>query len=111
LGEKDKFKERIESWNKKKSIKVTIAFEKEIIGYCLSSIDNNIGVIESLYVVECERRRGIGKELIRRHIEWLEEKGSKTIEVTTVYGNDDSIDFYKNVNIFPKTIRFELRKE
>jgi GNAT superfamily N-acetyltransferase len=111
LREKDKFKERIESWKTKGSIRITIALEKEIVGYCVSSIDNDIGIIESLYVLESERRKGIGKELIKRHIEWLKEKGSKKIEVTTVYGNDDSLDFYRSVNMFPKTVKFELRKE
>ncbi len=111
LGEKDKFNERIESWKTKGNIRVIIAFENEVVGYCVSSIDNDIGVIESLYVLESERRKGIGKELIKRQLKWLKEKGSRRIEVTTVYGNDDSIDFYKSINILPKTIKLELKLE
>jgi GNAT superfamily N-acetyltransferase len=102
------FQKRLESWQHSENLKFTIAKEDEtIIGYCISSAQKKIGVIESLYVDEKYRKQGIGKALVTIHIKWFESLKCKKYSVTTVYENPIAISFYKAVGLFPKKIVME----
>ena len=104
------FLDRIEVWKNCKDIKITkIEDENEIIGYCISCIEYNVGNIESIFIKENMRRNGIGKNVILKHIEWMKNSKCERINVTTVYGNEEAIEFYKKMNILPKKIVFELK--
>ena len=104
------FQDRIESWRKAKEIKITkIESEAELVGYCISVIEKNIGNIESIFIKENLRRNGIGTKAISEHIEWMNKMKCKKINVATVYGNEEAIEFYKKLNLLPKKIVFELK--
>jgi len=65
------------------------------IGYCVSTIhETNTGEIDSLFVIESFRRRGVGGELVRRAIAWLDERGVKGKIVGVAAGNDEAVAFY-----------------
>jgi len=104
------FQDRIEAWKNRSKIKITnIELESELIGYCISSINDNCGYIESIFIKESKRGKGFGRNVINKHIEWMKSDECERINVATVYGNEDAICFYKKLNIFPKKIIFELK--
>lgn len=51
---------------------------EETIGYCISSIsDKKNGEVDSIYIEEEYRSIGIGAHLIKRALNWMDEKGVK----------------------------------
>ena len=112
-----KFEERKEELLKKSEngiLKVDIAKDNdadEIIGYCISSISENLeGEIDSIYLIEKYRSFGIGDELMKRSLNWMDEKGVKTKKIMIAAGNEDTIEFYRRYNFFPKHIILEQIK-
>ncbi|MDW5564274.1 MAG: GNAT family N-acetyltransferase [Methanomassiliicoccus sp.] len=80
------------------------------LGYCASSVDEHgVGTIESLFVREQGRARGIGDLLMRRNLEWLRENGARSIVVFTVYGNDKVLPFYHRYGFKPKALMLEIK--
>ncbi len=66
------FQDRVEAWKKCDEIKITkIENENIVIGYCITSINNKYGNIESIFINKNMRRKGIGMKIIREHIEWM----------------------------------------
>jgi predicted acetyltransferase len=107
----DNFIERIESWTKLEQIKATIINDDDTVGYCVSSIDNGIGTIESIFIINIYRNKGIGTKIIKEHIKWMQNNECKRIQVSTVYGNEEAIQFYKRMKIYPRSINLVLRNE
>ncbi|WP_283408979.1 GNAT family N-acetyltransferase [Anoxynatronum buryatiense] len=94
-------------------IKITIAEEEEeksVIGYCLSTIDNHEGQMQTLHVLEDFRGNDIGKELMRRHLEWFETKGCTEISLVVSNENEKAIRFYENHGFRKNTIEMRLFK-
>ena len=66
------------------------------IGYCVSTIDNSlVGEIDSLYIGRNYRRYGIGKELIKRALCWMDEHQVSTKRVCVLAANKTAIDLYE----------------
>ena len=76
----------------------------ETIGYCIASIDDLAGEIDSIFIQEQHRRTGVGTELINRALEWLENQECETISVAIAEGNEASIDFYKRCGFSERMI-------
>lgn len=88
-GLREKGKDIFVDWVHSKS-------DNKSVGYCFSIIDkNDIGEIESLYVRERYRGNGIGKELMKRALSWLERKNAKTVRLSVFSGNTEAIKFYQ----------------
>lgn len=106
------FDQRIKAFSKfyGNTIKITVAKNSyEYIGYCMSTIIDGRGELESLHVDEAYRGNGIGKELVNKHIEWLKEKNCKVIGVTVSQENQSTIGFYKSFGLYPNTIYMQLK--
>lgn len=100
---KDRFMHK--TWNSRKKellekscdILINYAVEnttKEIIGYCISTIDKTdktIGEIDSIYIEELFRKSGVGKEMMNLAIQWLTEKGTVIQKLLVATGNEDVI--------------------
>ena len=72
-------------------------------GYCLSAIHGSaMGEIESLYVREEFRGRGIGGELARRALCWMDEKHVKSKCVSVLSGNREAVAFYERFGFRPR---------
>jgi len=82
------------------------------LGYCISSVEPaGSGEIESLFVDEACRGRGIGDALIKRAVDWMEASGAKSIAVFTVYGSEGVLPFYARYGFLPKMVMLERKKE
>ncbi len=106
------FRDRVTSWEKAKSFKCTVVYEKEeLIAYVVSTINNSKGEIESLYTTENNRRKKIASELVENHINWFKVMKCRKIQVQTIYLNSKAIRFYQSLNILPKSIILEYKIE
>lgn len=78
------------------------------LGYCASSIDYfGNGEIESLFVDDEARRRGVGDALMRRTMEWMRQQGARSTVVFTVYGDESIFSFYARYGFRPKMVMLE----
>jgi diamine N-acetyltransferase len=109
------FEKRIESIVQKDDhdLKITIVVDgPRYLGYCISSIENRKGEIDSIYLEDDLRGRGIGRKLIEEHINWLKEKGCSKIRLAVSYGHEDTVrDFYHRMGFFERLISFEWKNE
>ncbi|WP_297429512.1 GNAT family N-acetyltransferase [Clostridium sp.] len=65
------------------------------VGYCLSSIEDNYGEIESIYIERDYRKFGLGGKLMKSSLEWFESNNIKDIKINVVYANDEALPFYE----------------
>ncbi|WP_346940681.1 GNAT family N-acetyltransferase [uncultured Clostridium sp.] len=103
------FEERIKVFENQ-TIKITVGKSDDgYIGYCISTIIDGKGEIESLHVDEHNRGKGIGKKLVIKHMEWLKENNCKVIGVTVSQENETTIGFYKKLGFYPNTLYMQQR--
>ena len=82
------------------------------VGYCISTISaDGRGEVDSLFVEECFRGRGIGSELVRHAIAWLESVGASSKVVTVAHGNEGALMLYKRFGFHPRTILLQQSLE
>lgn len=67
----------------------------EYVGYCLSSIEEDLGEIESIFIEEKYRKHGLGDKLMQSALKWFESREIKDIEINVVYANDGALPFYE----------------
>jgi GNAT superfamily N-acetyltransferase len=92
------------------SLKITIAVDgPRFLGYCISTIDGRRGEIESLYLEEELRGRGIGRKLVESHVAWLKERGCERIRVAVSFGHDSVREFYHGLGFFERLTCYELK--
>ncbi|HPP78848.1 GNAT family N-acetyltransferase, partial [Methanospirillum sp.] len=73
------------------------------IGYCFcSAAPGSFGEIESIFVCEKARHRGIGTTLMVHALTWIKEQGSRDIRVHVTVGNEDVIPFYQKFGLHPR---------
>lgn len=71
-------------------------------GYCIASVEDKEGEIDSIYINNEYRKKGIGSRLMSECMDWLKENGSERIKVAVVYGNEDAHGFYGKFGLFPR---------
>jgi len=107
------FEKRIESLMKipEGDLKITVVKEgPRFLGYCVSTIKGDVGEIESLYLEEELRGRGIGKELVESHKAWLKGRGCARIRVGVSFGHDSANAFYHAAGFFERLTYLELKE-
>lgn len=78
------------------------------VGFCVVSVEGDIGFIESLYVQPKTRGSGAGKALTLRGIEWLQKQAVKDIRLSVGQGNDAVMDFYKKLGFRQRAVIMQL---
>ena len=93
-------------------IHIDIAKDKDIpVGYVISRINaDNDGEIESLFIKDRYRGKGIGESLLQKAIDWLDSRNVQSKAVNVVYGNEDAFGFYAKFDFFPRATRL-VQKE
>lgn len=83
--------------------------ESEIMrAYCITTISaDREGEIDSIYVLEKYRGRGFGDKLIKRSLEWMDEKGVKKKTVRVSAGNQEAVSFYERYGFRPRSLMLE----
>jgi ribosomal protein S18 acetylase RimI-like enzyme len=80
----------------------------EYIGYCVVSLNaEEQGEIDSIYVEKEFRGSGIGDELVRRALSWLDSLPAKRKILVVGEGNESVFNFYRHYNFFPRSTILE----
>jgi len=82
---------------------------EEPIGYCVTTIDNDMGEIESLFVDEAYRKMGIGTVLMEKSLNWLEQNSITRKKLNVAVGNEQVLNFYRRFGFHPRAIILEQR--
>ena len=70
--------------------------------FCISTMDGiSRGEIDSLYVREEYRRRGMGRLLVESSLSWFEERRAAEVTISTAGGNEEVFGFYAKFGFFP----------
>jgi len=73
------------------------------IGYCYCSVaPGSYGEIESIFVCDEARNRGIGTTLMVHALTWMKEEGCTDIRVHVTVGNEDVLPFYQKFGLHPR---------
>ena len=94
---------------------IDLAFDSSdsnrIVGYCVTSLSQEkTGEIESIFIEESYRSRGIGSTLVTRALAWLDENGSTKNRVSVSEGNESVWNFYKKFGFYPRMTVLEHKK-
>ena len=82
----------------------------DIAGYCISSVTaDGAGELESIYVEEEFRKRGVGAGLVRNSIEWLKSRNCAKISVAVANGNEAAFPFYEQFGFRHRLSVLELK--
>jgi len=84
--------------------------EKELIGYCITTIQGNSGEIDSIFVEQKYRYMKTGEKLVLKSLEWLKKRGCGRIFLNISYGNETAIGFYEKFGFRPRHIRMEMKE-
>lgn len=106
------FDDRIKAFEafNKEQMKITVVKNNDkYIGYCISTIIDGKGELQSLHVDEVNRGSGIGKKLVSDHIKWMKEKNCREIGVNVSQENESTIGFYKRLGFYPNTLYMQMK--
>jgi len=80
------------------------------VAYCISTVSaDRCGEIDSIFVEERHRGCGVGSELLRRALAWLDEAGATSKVVTVANGNEGALALYKRLGFHPRKILLQQR--
>ena len=92
------------------NFKILIARENsKIVGYCISSVKNFTGEIESIMIDNKYQKKGTGRAFIVKSKEWFRTKKCSKVIVSVASGHDDVYKFYEKMGFYPRLICFELK--
>lgn len=69
--------------------------DHECIGYCIATVHDDAGEIDSLFLDAAYRGRGYGKALMDLALKWLEDQRCDPIRVSVAEGNEEALAFYR----------------
>ena len=99
------FEKRLDGLKKRDRLIAYVAEDKdEIFGYCIASIDGLTGEIDSVFVSEQNRGKGVGEKLIFHALKWLEAQKCDTIKVSIAEGNENVLGFYRRFGFAERLI-------
>lgn len=79
--------------------------EQEDVAYCVSTVMlNGTAEIDSIFVAEGYRGKGLGSRLLKGALDWIDEHDIKEVRTTVVWGNEETLPFYERNGLFPKSI-------
>lgn len=116
-----KFEEFIEDLSNESNIYLVAELENKIIGICFSHIKEmteksimkarRILYIDDLCIDETMQRKGIGRKMYNQIVQVAKKRNVDSVELLVWGFNKKAINFYKNMGMNVKNIRFEQRIE
>ncbi len=99
------FRDRIGDLKASGRVKIfSAAIDDLAVGYCICSIKNNVGEIDSLYVEKSYRGEGLGHELVNRALNWFSINRIEKHSVSLSHGNEEAIPFYERFGFRPRLV-------
>jgi ribosomal protein S18 acetylase RimI-like enzyme len=107
------FEKRCEKFLKMsdKTLKIQILESNNVVpvGYCMSTIDKEVGEIESLFIDEAYRHNNLGKQLVENAIKWMKDNHCTKIGVSVAQGHESVVDFYKQFGFYQRLTYLQLK--
>lgn len=89
-------------------IHIVIASEESDVGYCISTINSDgMGEIDSLYIKEEYRCKGLGRKMVKLALQWLNDNNVQRKIVVVLEGNNAAIEFYRSLGFLPRNIELQ----
>jgi len=83
--------------------------EGQIVGYCVVSVNEEEGEIDSLFVAPGNRQEGVGQLLTQAGVEWLRNHKLVSIKLSVGQGNERAISFYEKLGFSKRATLMELK--
>ncbi|MDR1043786.1 MAG: GNAT family N-acetyltransferase [Candidatus Adiutrix sp.] len=81
---------------------IAIAYDgNRRIGYCVSSIVDNIGEIDSIYVKPEYRKQHIGSVLMEKSLDRINSCDATSVTIKVAAGNEEAFGFYSKYGFKP----------
>lgn len=88
---------------------------EEIVGYLAGYVKDGstlrlvkVAELESMYVREEYRGRGVGAKLVGEFLEWAGDRGVERVSVTAYAANERAIRFYRREGFWEKSVSLEM---
>jgi diamine N-acetyltransferase len=107
----EKRKEKFNEMDDKNMLIDTVFFDEKPVGYCISSIANQCGEIESLFIEEEHRKSGSGRNLVENAVKWMKSNNCRKIGVSVAEGHESVFGFYRKFGFYPRMTYLELKEE
>lgn len=107
------FEERIKDIAQRNAcdVKISVIIEDgRKRGYCLSTVEGQNGEVDSLFIDDALRGRGLGRQIVDAHVAWMKAKGCKRIRLGVSYGNEAVLGFYHKAGFFERLTVMEYRE-
>jgi ribosomal protein S18 acetylase RimI-like enzyme len=86
----------------KEELFIAVAYDgSEKIGYCVSSVVDNIGEIDSIYVKLGYRKQNIGSALMEKSLDRINSHKPTTVTIKVAVGNEEAFGFYSKYGFRP----------
>lgn len=80
------------------------------VGYCVSSVVDGVGEIESIFISPSYRKHGIGRQLMQKSLDWLEASHPEKVIVKVAVGNEEAFGFYGKFGLYPRLTELQMKK-
>ena len=95
-------KESLLSTARKGRLCIMLAYDADmIVGYCIASVVDDTGEIDSIYVSNNYRKMGIAGNLMDKALDWLKQSNSKKMVIKVSVGNEEVFGFYAKYGFYP----------
>ena len=81
-----------------------------LVGYCVATVSEGTGEVESIYVEEDYRHSGIADNLMKRAMAWMDKLSVTKRIIGVANGNEEVFGFYSRYNFYPKVTILEQIK-
>jgi len=99
------FEKRMDGLKKRDRLAAFVAEENgRSVGYSVATVDGRLGEIDSLFVEEAHRGKGMGEKLVSLALAWLEKQECEAIRVSIARGNEDVLDFYRRFGFAERAV-------
>ncbi|MBN2392523.1 MAG: GNAT family N-acetyltransferase [Anaerolineae bacterium] len=75
-----------------------------VVGYCVSLVTDDVGVIESIFIDADYREQGIGDALIQHALAWMDEYDVPMKRLVVATGNEQAFGFYVRYGFQPRHV-------
>ncbi len=100
------------STSPKGQICVILAYDQDaVIGYCIVSVADETGEIDSIFVCDPYRNKGIASTLMEKALTWLKQSGPKTMVIKVSVGNEEVFAFYAKYGFYPRLTELQIISE
>ena len=90
------FEKRIERLLTKEHLVIYVAeINSNPVGYCIATVNENLGEIDSIFIKKEHRGNNLGHKLIQKALSWLNKFKCDVINVFVAEGNESALPFYE----------------